>query len=67
MSKRQRRRVIKRRSMHVDHVKRRGALDPRLPIALAAVAATAHPCRRRSSRPLRQGDLQNVTLVTFLE
>ncbi len=41
MSKRQRRRVTKRRSMHVEHVKRRSVLDPRLPIALAVVAAPA--------------------------
>jgi hypothetical protein len=39
MSKCQRRRVSKRRIMHTEHVKRRGVLDPRLPIALAAVAA----------------------------
>jgi hypothetical protein len=41
MSKRQRRRVAKRRNMHVEHVKRRTVLSPRLPIALAAVAVPA--------------------------
>ena len=41
MSKRQRRRVVKRRNMHVENVKRRSVLDPRLPIALAVVAAPA--------------------------
>src|SRR5438105_5022754 len=41
MSKRQRRRVAKRRNMHLEHVKRRTVLDPRLPIALAVVAAPA--------------------------
>jgi hypothetical protein len=41
MSKRQRRRVSKRRTMHMEHVKRRGVFDPRLPIALAAVVGPA--------------------------
>ena len=41
MSKRQRRRVSKRRIIHMEQVKRRGVLDPRWPIALAAMAAPA--------------------------
>ncbi|MGN6871946.1 MAG: hypothetical protein ACTHMY_26445, partial [Solirubrobacteraceae bacterium] len=41
MSKRQRRRVAKRRDMHTEHVKRRSVLNSKLPIALAAVAAPA--------------------------
>ena len=41
VSKRQRRRTAKRRNVHVEQVKRRGVLDARLPIALAAVAAPA--------------------------
>ena len=51
MSKRQRRRVAKRRNMHVEHVKRRSVLDPRLPIALAAVAvpAVAAPAAQAST------------------
>lgn len=41
MSRRQRRRVNKRRIVHMQHVKGRGVLDPRLPIALAALAGPA--------------------------
>lgn len=51
MSKHQRRRVAKRRNMHAEHVKRRTLLDPRLPIALAVVAAPAVlPRRHRQLR-----------------
>ncbi|MFZ0381007.1 MAG: hypothetical protein WAL38_24490, partial [Solirubrobacteraceae bacterium] len=41
MSKRQRRRVSKRRTVHMEQVKHRAVLVPRLSIALAAVAAPA--------------------------
>ena len=58
MSKRQRRRVNKRRTSHMEQVKHRAGLVPRLSIAVAAVAvpAIAAPARagRATSPPLRR-------------